>query len=122
MKPFNKEKCEEKEVKIGDIIMHGDVIIEKISDLPGRFKALRKCEDNCLAYGEATGHLHQLGDGEFDVRVDNQNPNNRFIVIETPTALRHQEHKIVILPPGNYRSRIQRERDPFSRMIREVAD
>lgn len=122
MKPFNKEKCEKKEMKIGDIAMHGDVVIERIEDLPGRFETLEKEKNNCLAYGEISGHLHQLSQGDFDLRINDENPSERLFLIKTPTSLKHQEHKEILLPPGNYRSRIQREYDPFTKRIREVAD
>lgn len=122
MKPFNKNKHKETPVNIGEIVMHGDVVIERIEDLPGRFNSCDKEPMNALAYGEATGHLHQLSGGEFDVRIDSENPSNRLLLIKTPTSLKHQEHKEVVLPPGNYKSRIQREYDPFTKRIREVAD
>jgi len=122
MKPFNKEKCAEREVNVGDIIMHGDLIIEKIKELPGRFLTLDKEPNNALAYGEQTGHIHQLSEGKFDIRIDNENHNNRYLRLLEPISLKHQEHKEIILPPGNYRSRIQKEYDPFTKKIREVAD
>ena len=121
-KPFNKEKHEQKEVKVGDIVMHGDVVIERVATLPDNFQELKKSDDDALAYGEATGHIHQLFDGEFDLRIDPENENNRVLRIIKPTSLKHQEHMEVLLPPGDYRSRIQREYDPFTKRIREVAD
>lgn len=122
MKAFNKEIHEKKEVNVGDIVMHGDVVIERIEELPSGFNSYQPQDDSCLAYGELSGNLHQLSDGDFDLRVDPGNESNRLILVKTPTRLRHQEHKEVILPPGNYRSRIQREYDPFTKKIREVAD
>ena len=122
MKPFNKEIHEKKEVEIGDIVMHGDVVIERIAEVPNDFNDLQKSDDDCLAYGELSGHLHRLEDGEFDLRIDAKNPNERIFKIVKDTSLRHQEHMEVILPPGSYKSRIQREYDPFTKRIREVAD
>jgi len=122
VKPFNKEKCESKELNVGDWAMHGDVVIERVESVPKDFSKLSKTTKNELAFGEATGHLHQLGGGEFDLRIDKENPSVRHLRVVTPVALRHQEHKEIVLPPGDYRTRIQREYDPFSKRIRDVAD
>ena len=123
MKPFNESEKPRVPVfkKIGDYVLHGDVVIQKVSNLEN-FDQLDKSQDSALAYGEATGHIHQLGDGEFDLRIDSKNPNNRHLKIVTPTMLRHQEHLPIVLPPGDYITRIQREYDPFEKKIREVID
>jgi len=121
MKPFNKEKIEPKEMKPGDIAMHGDVVIEMVESTPSDFDSMEKSTDRCLAYGEQSGHIHQL-EGNFDLRIDSENPNNRHLRIVEPTTLRHQEHAEILLPPGNYRTRIQREYCPLTKRIREVAD
>lgn len=110
------------EIQVGEWGMHGDVVIQRVKELPENFDQLTKEPNDCLAYGEHTGHAHKLFDGEFDLRIDPENPSVRHLRVVEPVALRHQEHKEVILRPGNYRVGIQREYDPFEKRIREVAD
>lgn len=120
---FIKEEAQRNdEIKVGEVGMHGDVVIHRVEDLPRDFDQLTKEPHDCLAYSELSGHAHKLFDGEFDLRVDKANPNMRHLHVVKPVALRHQEHKEVTLRPGNYRIGIQREYDPFEKRVREVAD
>jgi hypothetical protein len=107
--------------------LHGDVIIEKISDLPIEFKNMSKEKNDTLAYGEVTGHSHKLfmmtdmpQGGCFDLRVGNDGV--RFLKVIESVELRHQEHDPRIIPPGDYVIKIQREYDPFTKLARSVAD
>jgi len=124
MKPFNESKKPRvPEMKnAGDYVLHGDVVIEKVSEVSTEFCDLKKSKDSTLAYGEVTGHIHQLSGGEFDLRIDKKNPANRHLKVVTPVLLRHQEHLPILLPPGEYITRIQKEYDPFEKKIREVQD
>lgn len=124
MKPFNEHdprithNCE-----IGDWMMHGDVVITRVADLPKDFKSGEIEPMKALAYGEATGHIHQL-QGEpgvdFDLRVNKT--GKRHLQIVNPTMLKHQEHSPMLLQPGNYEIDIQREYDPFEKLTRSVID
>jgi hypothetical protein len=125
MKPFNEHGTKEvKNMSVGQYALHGDVIIERVESLPENFNDLKKEPNHALAYGEVTGHVHKLiGEPgiDFDVRVDEQKKERHLRVIR-PTALKHQEHSPIILPPGEYRIGIQREYDPFTKLIRQVVD
>lgn len=124
MKPFNEHspkldtKCE-----INDWLCHGDVVITRIEILPEDFSSGTVEPMKALAYGEATGHLHQL-QGEpgvdFDLRVNKT--GERHLRIVNPTMLKHQEHSPMLLHPGVYRIGIQREYDPFEKLTRSVID
>lgn len=122
MKPFNEHGTQEiKKFDVGDFALHGDVILERIESLPKDFKKMQASHDGALAYGEATGHLHQLqGDG-FELR-ECQETKIKFLRIVAPTELKHQEHSPIKLPPGDYRIGIQREYDPYEKLTRQVAD
>ncbi len=110
--------------------LHGDVIIEKVASLPSNFLKMEKSKDGALAYGEVTGHSHKLfrmhedgaasGSLAFDLRTDKN--GIKFLKVEAPTELRHQEHNPRIIPPGDYVIKIQREYDPFTKLARQVAD
>lgn len=109
--------------------LHGDVIIERIDSMPDNFKTLAKQNDDCLAYGEFTGHKHKLfrmqdtdipDSVSFDLR---STPDGiKFLHVEKPVMLSHQEHDAIIIPPGDYKIGIQKEYDPFTNLARNVAD
>ena len=122
MKPFNEHGMQvPNKFEIGDHALHGDVILERIDSLPKDFKKMAKSKDGALAYGEATGHLHQLQGEGFELR---ECPNTRvkFLRIVEPTDLKHQEHSPIKLPPGDYKIGIQQEYDPYEKLKRQVID
>ena len=79
---FNQEKCPVVDIPVGGLVMHGDVIVERIDKLPDGFKTYKRCE-NVLAYGEATGHLHMLEGGVAEVRID---PGNTCLLYTSDAA------------------------------------
>lgn len=57
-------------------------------------------KDNCLAYGEVTGHAHRIhGTVEF---FKWQAKTYFRVPAGAPVALKHEEHNPIILPPGDY--------------------
>lgn len=129
-KPYNlKNPIKDTKFNVGDIALHGDVIIERVSCLPVKFNEMEKSKDDCLAYGEQTGHKHKLfriPDKEgadhphFDLRISPE--GLRFLKVDEPVALRHQEHREIVIQPGEYKIGIQKEYDVFSKLARNVAD
>jgi hypothetical protein len=123
MKPFNEHRPQQANFKqIGDEALHGDVILTK-SHAPDGFESMTRILDSCLAYGEATGHAHQIfgAPEHYDLRECPKTKTRHLRVVE-PVMLKHQEHSPFILPPGEYRIGIQREYDPFEKLVRRVAD
>lgn len=123
MKPFNEHGTQEAKFKnIGDEALHGDVILT-MTEAPSDFESMAKIADSCLAYGEATGHAHKIiGEpGHYDLRECPKTKTRHLRVVE-PVMLKHQEHSPFILPPGDYKIGIQREYDPFEKLVRRVAD
>lgn len=98
-------------------IQQGDVIIEP-AEIPSN---ANKSDTNVLQEGEATGHAHRLFDGDYQV-YEEPKTKQKHLRLLTPTALRHEEHKEIILPPGDYRIGIVREYDHFSEEARRVTD
>lgn len=122
MKPFNEENPQlNNNMAEGDYAFHGDVVLYCESKLPDDFESMPKVEDSALAYGEATGHIHKLVSGDFDLRECPKTKVKHLKVVK-PTMLKHQEHRPIEINPGVYRIGIQREYDPISKKIREVAD
>lgn len=95
------------------IIRQGDVIIKLNQAKPEEAK---KRKDRTLALGEATGHHHTLTKGEVYGSMDGV----QWIVLDEETELTHQEHDILVIPPGVHEVIIQREYAPEE--IRRVID
>lgn len=136
MKPFNEQNPQTPELKVGDYGFHGDVAIERVEAVPDNFAELPVEPKGALAYGEVTGHCHKLVGEEGKDYMLRYEPNKGTNMVQgatasgnvlhlrvlRPTALKHQEHGPVILPPGDYRIGFQTEYDPFEKLIRQVQD
>lgn len=123
MKPFNMENpVVVKSMSDGDIVLHGDVIVIK-GALPNGFETMPIVKDSCIAYGESTGHMHMIvgRPEDFELR-ENPTTKERHLKVIRPVNLRHQEHRSIELPPGEYRTGIQQEWDVFERLSRRVID
>lgn len=101
-------------------IRHGDVILKPVTAAQGKQEKLK---EYTLAHGEVTGHhhtLYPLTEGAFlSLFKDGE---KRFLDLAEPWALRHQEHREIVVPPGLYEIGIEREYDPFERLMRKVID
>jgi hypothetical protein len=100
-----------------EFYQQGDVLLVP-SKIPPQAK---KVDDPVLAHGEATGHAHRLhGDG-FTV-FEHPTTKKKHLRIVRTTALRHEEHKEIALPPGEYEVGGVREYDHFDEEARQVVD
>ena len=86
-----------------------------------------------LAFGEVTGHLHQihmkdmLDAAEVTLHMGRwgeagKDVPDAFEVREEPVTLTHEEHNPLVVPPGKYVVRIVREFDHITGRSRYVAD
>ena len=76
-----------------------------------------------LAHGEITGHHHSILEQDVQLVSTEQADELRMwlrVTAPDPVALTHQEHATIMLPPGNYEVRRQREYTP--ERIVNVAD
>lgn len=98
----------------------GDVGIRQVKAIPKEAKVLdTKGEPIVLAYGEVTGHKHQIADLE-SVAILQTADGRRFLKVTDSAGLVHEEHARIDLPAGNYEVIQQREYSPEE--IRNVAD
>lgn len=81
----------------------GDVYLRRIDAVPSGAQK----KDNVLAYGEATGHKHQVQDGDVLIKDGRQ-----FVIARQKTKLVHEEHEEIELPQGIYEVLHQREFSP----------
>lgn len=98
----------------------GDIYLVPIEKVPDGLKEVpRENGQIVLAEGEATGHLHAIEAPEATfLAKDLGSPEDRFLVIEEAEAitaeaagveLTHPEHDTLVLEPGAYEVRRQRE-------------
>jgi hypothetical protein len=112
-------------IQINQMLRQGDVKILKIDSLPeGEIKDARDNGIAILAYGEVTGHKHQISQGDvkfFTVGDANNLFAPKFLEVVSENAiLTHEEHFAITLEKGLYEVSIQREY--FPEEIRNVAD
>jgi len=78
-----------------------------------------KRKDTNLAEGEVTGHAHRcFGD---DVAVYDKSDGERMLDTPNGCEVTHEEHKTVVVDPGQYDIVIAKEFDEVER-ARNVAD
>lgn len=90
----------------------GDVLIVATTNTPRDLKPVERDQGRViLAYGEVTGHAHAIvaPDVELFTIGDLDEMAGRFLRVEAEALLEHEEHDTIILPPGDYLVRRQRE-------------
>ena len=104
----------------------GDVLLVKVAEVPAHAVRVAQRPDHrvILAEGEATGHHHAVTCDRATLLVEEAEAiaAKRWLQIDgnEPVALTHQEHATILLEPGVYEVRRQREYHPSE--IRRVAD
>ena len=89
----------------------GDVMLVPADMVPDGARAVKREGDRTvLAHGEATGHHHSFAAGA-GVELLEAPSGDRFLRVERPAALEHQEHTTVDVPPGIFQVIRQREYD-----------
>lgn len=99
------------------IYRQGDVLIERVTDIPADAK--RAKGKIILAHGEATGHHHSIAETD-PADWWKQEDGTQFVHARGQSTVTHQEHAPIVLPRGKYRVTRQREYSPEA--IRNVAD
>lgn len=97
----------------------GDVLICAVAKMPTGKSIARGRRGVVLAEGEVTGHAHRIPSRHASLfRTEN---DARYLRATAPVALRHEEHKTITLPKGDYRVTIHHEYQP-AELPRQVAD
>lgn len=103
------------------IIQQGDVIIESIGSIPGDCNPGKlKQGQIILAEGETTGHAHRIS--EVAGVVFKEKDGMFYLENKHELAVNHEEHNMVLIPPGIWRVRKVQEYDHFAEEVRAVAD
>jgi len=104
----------------------GDVFVKRTKKQPSeQAKAIADGVRTILAYGEVTGHAHEvIGVGNDDPvpaqQLFEEPDGTRLLVVRRDAELRHEEHGAIALGKGTYEVIRQREYAPDA--IRNMAD
>lgn len=93
---------------------HGDLLLWPIDYIPSQ---ARPTTSNILQEGEATGHKHVLGRNAQILELEGQ----KYVQVEKPTKLTHEQHNTIILQRGKYLFEHERELDMLGE-VRQVSD
>ena len=111
----------------------GEITLTRIGDLgatlPAGYTPL-PAEDGQIIVGHSeTGHHHTMEAAHVTAEVMDRPPEGMRIlrlIVQRPTALAHHRghdtHAALMVEPGVYEARIQREYDPYQQLARRVAD
>lgn len=108
------------------IVRQGDVLVRQVTTRQRHGRDLREEGRIILAHGEVTGHCHEVVAVDSDTGVMppaaffEEPDGRRFLIVDRPCALTHQEHGTIALTPGCYEVVRQREYSPEA--VRNVAD
>lgn len=78
----------------------GDIFFQAVNKLPS--KGLKKKTDNILAYGEVTGHSHQITTAISDCESFVDEQGDIFIRSATEIKVGHDEHSTITLPANQW--------------------
>lgn len=103
-------------------LVQGDVMLLPINTMPTNGT---DAKTKILAYGETSGHRHELF-GECDVV---ESDGAMYVNAKGVLMLEHvkgdrtlADHNVIEVPQGLYRVVIQREYDPYERIVNRVQD
>jgi len=112
------------EVKQEQKWRHGDVY-GIASDVDAKKLAANgtKLDSNVLAYGEVTGHMHEIeADPCAYQRFEMEGKKYLLVLSEGGVSIKHAEHGTGIIPKGVWEERIDREYDYLTHSFRNVWD
>lgn len=98
----------------------GDVLLKIVDGLPGGAeKVAPRARGVVVAEGEVTGHAHVFAP---DAVTEYLLAGKRYVKVEKPTALVHEEHLAVTVQPGVYEIGGVVEKDWMEDAVRPVVD
>ena len=88
----------------------GDIFFRRIDKIPNNVEKIDPVAGKGLvvAEGEATGHFHLFGDTDTATMFQGPNPRQKFVELQAPQELVHDEHKKISFEPGLYELRQKR--------------
>jgi hypothetical protein len=97
----------------------GDVLLVGIERPSRTGKAIDPVDGRIvLARGEATGHAHAIRVDDGRAQFFEGPANRRYLLLTDIGRLEHEEHGAIVLEPGWYEVRRQREYDSIGTVLR----
>jgi hypothetical protein len=94
----------------------GDVMFIKVDNLPENLEMAKAENGKFVVAHSETGHNHVIDSRNAQLLIDKTNAFVAYIKISKPTEVEHQRsfdtHESLLLTPGNYQVRRQREYVP----------
>jgi len=98
------------------LIRQGDVLIIPVATIPKNTRKVKRDRGRVvLAYGEVTGHAHAIVHPDVTLVSAGEADELRMwmqVTAPEPVELLHEEHDTLLVPPGSYEIRRQREYAP----------
>ena len=102
-------------------IRHGDVDLIP-STKPKGAKRLFAGNTYTVAYGEVTGHHHDVITKGKKATEIWKFGGKTFLVVKENAKIEHQEHKTIIIPKGTYEIKQESQHNPFTGLKERVID
>ena len=104
----------------------GDTLYFQCKKLPDSLTK-KILKDGVIQHGESTGHAHRLEDYKNEEEQDalyfeDLSSGKRYLRLMKPRKIKHEEHKEIELPPGDYQIGIVRTISDFDDMVMPVVD
>jgi hypothetical protein len=99
-------------------------LFERVESLRPDLRIVEKTADDTAGIvqrGESTGHAHVIED-MTGVELLSSRWEGRFVRAEKEFTIKHEEHRPLTLPAGNYRIRIAREYNYLQHAPTRVVD
>ena len=94
----------------------GDICIRRIGEIPAGLTPARSEGGNYIVAHSETGHHHVVKERAAQMLIDEANAFIAYLQVAEPTELEHlrsfDTHETLLLAPGNYEVRRQREHTP----------
>ena len=102
-------------------IRQGDVALISVREIP-KDALLQPAPEGrlVLQHGESTGHAHAFYDDSHNVRLYVAHSGARYLHVQAPAELRHEEHSTARIPAGLWQLPMQVEYTPAE--LRRVQD
>lgn len=100
------------ELSEGQIARQGDVMLIPVSmdTIPLDAKSIDKVDGaTILAYGEVTGHKHQIY-SDLTMHLQDIHSDKSFLIVNEIVSFVHEEHSPIRIMPGTYEVRLQKQR------------
>jgi len=115
------EVKEEKKWRHGDV--YGIQSEMTVDSLKANGKLIEGKDSNILAFGEVTGHKHEIeGSTTGYSRYQCDGKNYLVVIIAGGVSINHAEHGVGVIPQGVWEERIDREFDYLTYNPRPVFD